>query len=66
MKEGARCEPLSEECLTDISDVSDHTLNRDFDLYLCYSSSTTEGYLLEVFIRLWIASLVRISTSAWS
>ena len=27
---------------------------------------TTVGYLLEVFIRLWIPSLVRISTSVWS
>ena len=30
------------------------------------NSLTTAGYLLEVFIRLWILSLVRISTSAWS
>ena len=27
---------------------------------------TTVGYLLEVFIRLWIPSMVRIFTSAWS
>ena len=27
---------------------------------------TTVGYLLEAFIRLWIPSMVRIFTSAWS
>ena len=31
-----------------------------------FNSLTTVGYLLELFIRLWIPSLVRISTSAWS
>ena len=30
------------------------------------NSLTTVGYLLEVFIRLWIPSMVRIFTSAWS
>ena len=30
------------------------------------NSLTTIGYLQEVFIRLWIPSLLRISTSAWS
>ena len=30
------------------------------------NSLTTVGYLLEVFFRLWIPSLVRISTYAWS
>ena len=30
------------------------------------NSLTTVGYLLEVFFRLWIPFLVRISTSAWS
>ena len=31
-----------------------------------FNSLTTVGYLLEVFIRLWIPSMVRIFTSAWS
>ena len=35
-----------------------------FFLYL--NSLKTVDYLLEVYIRLWIPSLVRISTSAWS
>ena len=30
------------------------------------NSLTTVGYLREVFFRLWIPSLVRISTYAWS
>ena len=33
---------------------------------LLFNSLTTVGYLLEVFIRLWIPFLVHISTSAWS
>ena len=34
--------------------------------FVLFNSLTTIGYLLEVFIRLWKPSLVRISTSAWS
>ena len=30
------------------------------------NSLTTVGYLLDVFIKLWIPSMVRIFTSAWS
>ena len=30
------------------------------------NSLTTVGYLLEVFIKLWIPSMVHIFTSAWS
>ena len=30
------------------------------------NSFTTVGYLLEVFIKLWIPCMVRIFTSAWS
>ena len=35
-------------------------------LILGVNSLTSVGYLLEVFIGLWIPSLIRISTSAWS
>ena len=34
--------------------------------YLMVNSLTTVGYLLDVFIKLWIPSMVRIFTSAWS
>ena len=34
--------------------------------FMLINSLTTVGYLLEVFIRLWIPSMVRIFTSAWS
>ena len=37
-----------------------------FKKCLLINSLTTVGYLLEVFIRLWIPSMVRIFTSAWS
>ena len=36
------------------------------NLALLVNSLTTVGYLLEVFIGLWIPSMVRIFTSAWS
>ena len=35
-------------------------------IYFTVNSLTTVGYLLEVFIRLWIPSMVRIFTSAWT
>ena len=36
------------------------------EINLVVKGLTTVGYLLEVFIRLWIPSMVRIFTSAWS
>ena len=36
------------------------------DIVVCINSLTTVGYLLELFIRLWIPFLVHIFTSAWS
>ena len=35
-------------------------------LDVCLNALTTVGYLLEVFIRLWILSMVHIFTSTWS
>ena len=40
-----------------------HKTFREIDLV--FNSLTTVGYVLEVFIRLWIPSMVRIFTSAW-
>ena len=36
-----------------------------FQYGLPFNSLATVGYLLEVFIKLWIASMVRIFTSPW-
>ena len=52
----------------DIQDTTLHTLYLQNTCLTHFSlnSLTTIGYLLDVFIKLWIPSMVRIFTSAWS
>ena len=52
-----------------VCDIQERQLECKYLLYVylrAINSLTTVGYLLEVFIRLWIPSMVRIFTSAWS
>ena len=44
----------------------EHTQTCTFENYADFNSLTTVGYLLDVFIKLWIPSMIRTFTSAWS
>ena len=63
---------LRDEIITHIDSCMDNKKVREESvggrLSFCtdFNSLTTVGCLLEIFIRLWIPSLVRISTCAWS
>ena len=65
-----QCDFLTDESVCTIYKIknSNYMLSISMSTMVCMKTSplTTVGYLLEICIRQWIPSLVRISTSAWS